>query len=451
MKKLLFLILIVTISFSYYFYNKKNQTNIKNVIVISFCSLSAEELPLFNENISDKEFPNFSQFFNKSTNYTDAHGSTSWLNIGYFIFNQKWFETFKTPAEKNQPIMDWRSHNVDSTMIRVPGERDLITGYTENYTDDRSRLPFTNFDQIYFEIKRRIDSPGQKLIVLHYKIMHYPFLSNDIMNNSKLMSENFTTDELQLIKKYYESPNRYPEKMAFFQFLFGDKKFKKYFSIGKNQYAAFVTIPEEVTKWKTSNNYQADKNILSKAYKLRLKIADDLIGKWSSKFNQLGSNTAIVISGDHGETFGKYDYLSHGTIPYDQVTKFFFSLHFPNQTEKFIIQQQVSQKTLGHLLEDIAQGKVNMRNFSPKEYIKKSDQYIFSYSCAGDIGAVRVNSKWKLIHYFKENRTVLYDLNKDPDEKYDISSQHQDLTLSLKLEIEERLAKRTISSSSCIK
>lgn len=451
MKKIIILLFILITSVTFYFLKRPKNQPVKNILVISFCSLSAHELPLYNQNVSAEDFPNFNRFFNQSINYTNAHGSTSWLNIGYFIFNQKWFETFKTPEEKNQPIMDWSSNNVDATMIRIPGERDLITGYSENYSDDRSQLPFHEFDQTFNIVEKRLNSPGQKLIILHYKIMHYPFLSNDLLDNKELMSKTFSPDELLLINEYFQNPDQYLNKMAFFQFLFGDKKFKNYYKINPNQYAAFVTIPKEVEKWKQSKNFQKDQQILLKAYRLRLKLADQLIGKWQTHFKKFEKNTALVLAGDHGETFGQYNYLSHGIIPYDEVTRFFFAIHFPFQSEKIVIDKQVSQKSLGHLLEDIAQKKFTFNTLDTKKYIKTSDDYIFAYSCAGDMGSVRVNSKWKAIHNFKENHTQLFDLATDPLEMHDISSQYQELTLSLKLEIEERLAKRTISSTTCIK
>jgi hypothetical protein len=408
-------------------------------------------LPTFNPKIPDHKYPNLAAFFNNSFNFVNAYGNTSWLNIKFYIFNEEWKKKFVTLGMMNQPILDWTAKNVFASFIRVPGDKDLKEGYKEYYENDRSEKLLENFSKYKDLIEVRIkNNHHKKMIMLHFKVMHYPYLSSDLFSNKELMKQNFNNAELARLNEYYNNPNQYPEKLPFFQVMFGDKKFQSlYFK--NDQYIAYATEPTANAIWKHSMDYQKDLVLIKKAYEMRLKILDNLVGQFTSYYKSIEKNTVLIIAGDHGETLGEHDYLTHGTVPYDKVTRFFYSVHFPFQNEKYIFDKQISQASLGHLVENLSLNKYKYETFLDQINLNKGDKEIVSYSCSGDIASIRMDNKFKLIYFIKSEQLQLYNLEIDPNEQHDIATLFPDIAMSLKMKIVDRLEQREFSSNGCIK
>ena len=428
---------------------------VKNVLFFSFCSVSTSYLPLFGKNnlsLAESELPNLSKIFNKSFLFTNAFTDLSWSNARRYAFINEWRKIYGINNRWEEPIQDWSQEGVKVTFVRIPGKEDMKNMYNEYFTDERLTYPLEKFDEVINEVdKRRKEQKEKRYIMLHFKIMHYPYLSSTYLNNREILNETFTKEELSLISEYNKNPELYPEKYSFFQMTFGDEKFKKLYFNSSNQYIAYATDVTSVEKWKKSKNFEIDFSILVKSYKLRLKDFDRLIGKLWDYYSRIESDTALVLGGDHGESLLEHDYISHGTVPYDEVLKFFQAVHFPGQKNKIIYDKQISQKSLGLMIEDIAIGTRNEANFLENKFMKMVDNKIFGFSCAGDIASVRDVTGWKFIYNIPEEKFSLFDIKLDPNEKVDLSAKNDELVMHYKTLILDHLARRVISPDICFR
>jgi hypothetical protein len=435
--------------------SKPNISKLSNVLFLSFCSVSTSYLPFFgknNLNLSQEDLPNLSKIFNQSFLFTNAFTDLSWSNARRYAFLREWRKIYGINNRWEEPIQDWEQDGVKATFVRIPGKEDVTNMYNEYFTDDRLTYPFEKIDEVLNEvIKRRKDQNHKRFIMLHFKIMHYPYLSSSYLNNSTILDETFTKEELDLIKEYLKKPESYPDKYSFFQMTFGDEKFKKLYFNKEKQYVAFATDVGSVETWKKSKNFNIDFSILVKSYKLRLRDFDRLVGKLWEYYKTIEDDTALVLGGDHGESLLEHDYISHGTIPYDEVLKFFQSVHFPGQKNKVVYDQQISQKSIGLMIEDIALGTRNEKKFIKEMPLRIVDKYIYGFSCAGDIASVRDIDGWKFIYYIPEDRYSLFNLKTDPDEKIDLSADHEELVMQYKTQIMDHISRRVVSSDLCFR
>jgi hypothetical protein len=424
-------------------------TQVKKVLFLSFCSVSTNFLPVYGKNINEKDLPNLAKFFNSSINFTNAYTDRSWSNSRRFLFEKNWLETYKNQNPNLFPIQEWKYQDGKIFFERFPAKDDLSAEYNEYYNDERLDLPNKTFDKVISEIEKRSPELGFNVWMLHFKLMHYPYLTEHFLKNSELIKNTFTKEEFKLINLYLNNPERYPEKKSFFQATFGRESFKKLYFNKNKQYLSYVTDLESVKKWKNSKNYESDLSILKKAYALRLKELDHLIGNFLDYYKKIEKDTALVISGDHGESLNEHNYLTHGEIPYDEVLHFFFSIHFPNQKDKIIADQQVSQKMTTRLVEKLVLKNLNEDNILEAPILKKEKFPLISTSCSGDIVSLRFKNQWKFIYYKAEDRFELFNLEKDPNELVDVSIENLALAEKYKLELSE-IKPKVFGRNGCI-
>ena len=428
-----------------------NSAPIKNVLFISFCSVNTHFLPTYSTNIEEKNYPNLSAFFNSSFNFINAFNDVSWSNAKRFIFFKEWSKLYGINNRRVEPIQDWKEDGINISYIHIPAHKDLKNQYNDYFDDRRLEVTSKNFDTIINEVTKRNQNPDSKNIwMLHFKLMHYPYLSETYLNNPEFLYSNFTTKELSLINEYIEHPEKYPEKLSFFQVVFGKDNFKNLF-IKNNQFRNYATDLRSVERWRKSKNYETDYSILKKSYKLRLKDLDKLVGKIREYYSQhLEKDTALIIGGDHGESLYEHNYLSHGTIPYDEAIHFFYSVHFPHQSIKSIINNQYGQRSLTKIIESIPLGNTNQKNFLSSLHANREDENIISFSCTGDIASIRYDNTWKLIYYLKEEKYQLFNLKNDPDEKIDLADNQEQLVTELKIKILEKISFLYTSPGECV-
>jgi hypothetical protein len=132
------------------------------------------------------------------------------------------------------------------------------------------------------------------------------------------------------------------------------------------------------------------------------------------------------------------------------VIKFFFSVHFPGQSKSTAIREQVSQRSIGELIQDIAKGNLSKYNFATDRTKRESDTQIYSYSCSGDFVSLRDSNKWKYIYNIRTDESQLYDLQSDPEEKLNVIDLHPDLFFKFKILAIEKLSNRTLDDFKCI-
>lgn len=426
---------------------------IQNVLFLSFCSVNSRLLPTFGLNISDDGYPNMSKLFNSSFNFTNAYTNLTWSNALRYLFAKR--QGLSSQFTTLSKMLDQESDGIKIFFMHISGEEDPNAQFEQYFNNDRVDLPLNHFDQVEYQVDLRNKNAKDKNIwMVHFKQMHYPYLTSNYLSSDEIMQKTFSPTELKTINSYRAHPDRYPDKLAYFQILFGDKSFQKLFFNKDKLYLSYVTDVKSVELWKKSKNADIDLSILKKSYDLRLKDMDKLVGIILEYYKKLEHNTVLVASGDHGETFSEHDYFSHGTIPYDEVIRFFYSIHFPYQTEKRIITRQISQKTSSKIIEDILANQTTENGFYAEQIMRPPDDNIISYSCAGDIISVRMKNKWKFLYYRNDETYKLFDILLDPKESIDVSkinAANENLSLSLKIRVLDHLSNRRISNTNCMK
>jgi len=150
---------------------------------------------------------------------------------------------------------------------------------------------------------------------------------------------------------------------------------------------------------------------------------DALIGKLVEALNtlKLADNTLVVITGDHGEAFGEHGRLSHDFTVYDEEVHVPLLFIDPGNTLNGTRVNSVGRQI------DIAPTILQILGYDPPTQWQGSSltqssahrrAYVFSSWASFTMGVV--DNDMKYICDFDKNRTELYNLSTDPDEKHDL-------------------------------
>jgi arylsulfatase A-like enzyme len=179
---------------------------------------------------------------------------------------------------------------------------------------------------------------------------------------------------------------------------------------------------------------------IQKGYKRAIVKADKFVGQILRTIERIGlsDKTLLVITGDHGDSFNEHNEIGravdsryeHGQFLYDNVIKvpliFFcaqrrFSVVFDHQVQQIDIVPTLLQALKIQYDGDLDGTALWDRNIvkarEPESSLAFSE--IVRESLGMELRCVRSNS-YKLIHDYKSNKSELYDLRKDPQEKDDL-------------------------------
>lgn len=140
-------------------------------------------------------------------------------------------------------------------------------------------------------------------------------------------------------------------------------------------------------------------------------------------------NTIIIFSSDHGESF-QHNFFGHnGPNLYEQVTNIPLIIKMPNQTKGQVINNLVEQIDIAPTILDLAGARIPSwmegRSLVPLMSGKDLPSLpVFSMYYEENPSMVRITkgtlavwmNNYKLIHYLEQNKSLLFDLNEDPDE-----------------------------------
>lgn len=173
-----------------------------------------------------------------------------------------------------------------------------------------------------------------------------------------------------------------------------------------------------------------------------------------TKGDKLG-NTIIILSADHGESF-EHNYLGHGGEHlYEQVTHIPLIVKKPGQFAGRIIDDLIEQIDIPATILDLAHISVPSwmegRSLAP---LMRSNEFpsrpAYSMSFGKNRsrdhqithGTIAVwDGDYKLIHYLETNRSLLYNLKKDPDELTNLFQKESDVGQRLLSLIQDNLKK----------
>ena len=160
------------------------------------------------------------------------------------------------------------------------------------------------------------------------------------------------------------------------------------------------------------------------------------------------SDTAFVVTSDHGEEFAEHGGFSHNPSMYDEV------LHVPFVVEgadRVGVTSETGYRDTDVELLDTAPTVCQLGGITPPgEYRGRpavdrlkdgDDARTISETTMGDDYKLSLRADgWKYIWDRDEDRTELYDLRADPDEREDVAESEPDRAASMREELVEHLA-----------
>ena len=169
---------------------------------------------------------------------------------------------------------------------------------------------------------------------------------------------------------------------------------------------------------------------------------------------QMG-NTIVILSSDHGESF-EHGYFTHsGPFLFEQVTHVPLIIREPLQRRGYTLNERVEQVDISATILDLA-------NIIPPSWIegrslvplmrgeKLSELPAFAMNLQGNRSLGHQITKgtfavwqgdYKLIHYLKDNKSLLFNLKQDPDELNNLVGIETDITQRLLVCIKTNLKK----------
>lgn len=128
-------------------------------------------------------------------------------------------------------------------------------------------------------------------------------------------------------------------------------------------------------------------------------------------------HSVIIITADHGESFGEHGFWEHGDSLFEPVSHIPLIIHFPDQPPGHR-QDPVSLVDLyATLLSYFGPSARKIIPVSSHNIRRSRSEWAAAYAYSTSIIRFR---QYKLVHFTDRNRALMYDLSRDPDEKNNI-------------------------------
>ena len=190
-----------------------------------------------------------------------------------------------------------------------------------------------------------------------------------------------------------------------------------------------------------------EKQELVDTYKEEIQYADFHIGELLSKVDQ--GETLTILTADHGELFGEHGLFAHvPAVMYDQLLKVPLIVKPPSAcrvTERLIskavklldvVPTILDILKLDHHIDFDGESLVPLIQGKPEAY---QCDYIISEVWT-KLLSIRKNN-WKLIAHYAKGKKYLYNLENDPDEKYNLADERHDIVEEMEQKIKDHLFK----------
>ncbi len=187
----------------------------------------------------------------------------------------------------------------------------------------------------------------------------------------------------------------------------------------------------------------------NRPYLGEIAYTDSIIGKLLSYLDQNGlrDNTVILLTGDHGESLGDHGESTHTFFVYDSTLHVPMILSTPlRETRgKTVLQQARSIDIYPTLLQfagievpEVTQGRSLLHLVLDSTKLEPPPSYAEAYYPQFHFGWSRLLSlRTTGFKYIDAPRPELYDLKADPKEEKNIYSDHKDLALQMKRELQK--------------
>lgn len=192
-----------------------------------------------------------------------------------------------------------------------------------------------------------------------------------------------------------------------------------------------------------------ERNHLISQYDGGIAYIDLHIGKLIGKLKELSlyENTLIIITSDHGETFGERNLVGHGVSVYQDQIHIPLIIKYPNIDKADVVDELVSSidimptilEVLGHDISEDVQGKslVKIDPWQPREVISESFPYggwIDWHPRFDRVERAIFSGSYKFISS-TDGKKELYDLEKDPNEKKNLYNANDNKSIALETKL----------------
>jgi len=180
-------------------------------------------------------------------------------------------------------------------------------------------------------------------------------------------------------------------------------------------------------------------------YRKEVEYFDDELGKFLARLDWRAQldDTLVVVVGDHGDEFYEHDDYGHSNLPYDELTRVPLLMSFPDGTDidqpqrvddlvrcvdilptaldlvDADLTSEMEQRLVGESLLPL------LREGTPPSF----DVVVTEKEIRGET-ALRFGfrtERWKFLYDGKADRTLLYDLDADPDETENVADAHPEV------------------------
>ena len=388
-----------------------------NILVLSFCSLRTDHLSAYG--YEKATTPNLLEFSKKAFVFRNGISGLSWVNALTFV--------------EELPTAFFASHGyvlpgTYSRFIRIPQQKGLELDTKPGMEYLRQLLLTPQLRPFFLEV--------------HLKYQHFPYL--DSVNHRSETGTFLSEKSRALLQKYLSAPERFPDKLPLLTVLLRDKdlilrhplirRWMANHPRGFNPDEPFgiVNNGELLERWKKSDGYADDLELLKEAYDSKLRNFDtdlrEILNLYGDR--ELSENTIVIVVGDHGEAFMDHGYLIHGETVNDEVLRFPLMVRFPRSKLKgpHFLDHQFFQGSFTGLIRGLVDGSLREPDFGEiADRLRAEDSAIVSRNCRGNLRSVRFENRWKLILDINTREKKLFDLAQDPGETRDVYSGHPEV------------------------
>jgi len=437
MKKVFWLMPFALLSAFAFFYvkyeSRGKEAGAPNVLIISFCSLRLQDLPVFSE--AGVDLPVLKKFFGESLVFKNAVNGLPWTNItnyvdvawlkeqGFVNAKRKSLRIPAAPINKNTP-QNAADHKFSFTEAKV---RNYELHYREG------------FDKLKAQILNPLDKPF--FVSAHIKYMHFPFI--DSVNQKDLWKTAFTPASAAQLEKYLAAPARFPDKAALLLTLFADPDmvasspyFKKYVpdpqAVRMGQLYQILSDGGLLGRWRKSEGYTQDLRILHEAYALKLKNLDRELADVLNMYGRedLRRDTVVIFTGDHGESLMEHNHFLHSNSVHENQIRFPLAVRPARRqlSAPVFIEEQTDMAMLGKLIQLAAEG--DMQPAQVREVFASGGDNVYLRNCQGTAEGLRFKNDYMLVNDLEGQR--LYDLKRDPAQVSDVKDANRELYFKMR-------------------
>ena len=410
-----------------------------NILILSFCSLRAEKLP-FYETSKQNLAPNIEHAFSQGAFVFDSSVNTySWTNI-----NDSVWPLIPTKFQREAGYFDLGEISFGRSM-RIPTAKTYTSRSREHSLIQIRDQSYEKHFQKEFEfladvLKEKMFSPF--IGIAHVKYMHYPLI--DKVNSDAKWDRYLTLEEKARLDEYFYHPAQYYVKLPLLLYLTGDVGFARSHPKIRAQYPhgnqienlevlGLLRDESLLQEWKDSKDFDLDLKIINKIYSANISYLDEKLSRLLRLLDdpELVSNTVLIFTGDHGESFMEHGYFTHAVSPYQESYQVPLMIRFPGQKGVTHITGQHSFLSVTQLIKEIMSGNVDERNFKVAEE-QLEEKAIVQRDCAQRFRGLRYENKWTWYANVATGAESLFDIQADRAEIHDLVEKFPDVASDLK-------------------